>query len=167
MFKEYNCKPDFVSVGKGFPGGQYPASKILTTTAMDSLNQFGALVTNGQEELASLSYLITMEFAETNSNETREVGQYYNAQAEKLVEKYPEIIEKLEGEAHMTTFVFKSADTTNKFTKYLNKECCIDVSAQTYKANCPPVALTKLPLISSRKTVDFIIAKMNEALGKI
>jgi len=41
MFKEYKCKPDFVSVGKGFPGGQYPASKILTTAAMDSLNQLG------------------------------------------------------------------------------------------------------------------------------
>ena len=167
MFKEYKTTPDFVSVGKGFPGGQYPASKILTTAAMDSLNQFGALVTNGQEELASLSYLITMEFAETNSNETREVGQYYNAEAAKLVAKYPEIIEELEGEAHMTCFVFKSADTTNKFTAYLNKECCIDVSAQTYKANCPPVALTKLPLISSRKTVDFVIAKMNEALEQI
>jgi len=167
MFKEYNCKPDFVSVGKGFPGGQYPASKILTTAAMDSLNQFGALVTNGQEELASLSYLITMEFAETNSKETGAIGQYYNRQAAKLIGKYPKIIEELEGEAHMTTFVFKSADMTNKFTAYLNKECCIDVSAQTYKADCPPVALTKLPLISSRKTVDFVIAKMNEALGKI
>ncbi len=164
MFKEYGSKPDFVSVGKGFPGGQYPASKILTTSAMDSLNQFGALVTNGQEELASLSYLITMEFAETNSNESRKVGQYYNAQAEELVAKYPDIIEKLEGEAHMTTFVFKSAELTNQFTAYLNKQCCIDVSAQTYKADCPPVALTKLPLISSEKTIDFVISKMNEAL---
>jgi len=167
MFKEYKCKPDFVSVGKGFPGGQYPASKILTTAAMDSLNQFGALVTNGQEELASLSYLITMEFAETNSQETRKVGEYYNAQAAKLVAKYPQMIEELEGEAHMTTFVFKSAGLTNKFTAYLNKECCIDVSAQTYKADCPPVALTKLPLISSYRTVDFVIAKMHEALEKL
>ncbi len=164
MFKEYKSKPDFVSVGKGFPGGQYPASKILTTAAMDSLNQFGALVTNGQEELASLSYLITMEFAETNKNESREIGQYYNAQSAKLIAGYPEIIERLEGESHMTTFVFKSADLTNKFTAYLNKECCIDVSAQTYKADCPPVALTKLPLISSRKTIDYVISKMNEAL---
>jgi acetylornithine/succinyldiaminopimelate/putrescine aminotransferase len=167
MFKEYECKPDFVSVGKGFPGGQYPASKILTTAAMDSLNQFGALVTNGQEELASLSYLITMEFAEGNSRETSEIGQYYNAEATKLVAEYPEILEKLEGEAHMTTFVFKSADLTNKFTAYLNKECCIDVSAQTYKADCPPVALTKLPLISSRNTIDFVIARMTEALEKL
>jgi len=66
LFKEYKSRPDFVSVGKGFPGGQYPASKILTTAEMDSLNQFGALVTNGQEELASLAYLITIEFAESN-----------------------------------------------------------------------------------------------------
>ncbi|MCK4982601.1 MAG: aminotransferase class III-fold pyridoxal phosphate-dependent enzyme, partial [Victivallaceae bacterium] len=109
MFKEYKCKPDFVSVGKGFPGGQYPASKILTTAVMDSLNQFGALVTNGQEELASLSYLITMEFAESNSKETREIGQYYNTQAAKLVAKYSHILEWLAGEAHMTTFVFKTA----------------------------------------------------------
>ena len=167
MFKEYKCTPDFVSVGKGFPGGQYPASKILTTAAMDSLNQFGALVTNGQEELASLAYLITMDFAEENSEQTREIGLYYNQQVAKLVVDYPEIIEALEGEAHMTTFIFKSAELTNKFTSYLNKECCIDISAQTYKANCPPVALTKLPLISSLQTVNFIIGKMAEALEKI
>jgi len=40
MFKEYDLKPDFVSIGKGFPGGQYPASKILTTAKMDNLNLF-------------------------------------------------------------------------------------------------------------------------------
>ena len=60
LFRQYGLTPDFVSIGKGFPGGCYPASKILTSGAFDSLNQFGALVTNGQEELASLSYLITI-----------------------------------------------------------------------------------------------------------
>ena len=29
LFREYGLKPDFVSVGKGFPGGEYPASRIL------------------------------------------------------------------------------------------------------------------------------------------
>ena len=61
------CSPDFVSVGKGFPGGEYPASRqILSTARMDTLDQFGALVTNGQEELASLAYLVTMEFVRAN-----------------------------------------------------------------------------------------------------
>ena len=52
------------AVGKGFPGGEYPASRILFNDRMDDhLPQFGALVTNGQEELASLAYLITMRWA--------------------------------------------------------------------------------------------------------
>lgn len=70
LFRKYGLTPDFVSVGKGFPGGVYPASKILTSAAFDSLSQFGALVTNGQEELASLAYLVTMEFIGANGAHT-------------------------------------------------------------------------------------------------
>lgn len=167
MFKEYGIMPEFVSVGKGFPGGQYPASKILTTSKMDSLNQFGALVTNGQEELASLAYLITIEFAENNSDITRDIGSYYHNEAIKIMEQFPQYIDKVEGDAHMTTLFFKDAETTVKFTSYLNKKCCIDISAQTYKADCPPAALTKLPLISSKAAVDFVISKMKESLANI
>jgi len=167
LFKEYGCTPDFVSVGKGFPGGQYPASKILTTPAMDSLNQFGALVTNGQEELASLSYLITIEFAESNSAHTREMGRYYHNEASKLVEKYPGLLDKVEGEAHMTCIYFHRGEDVEAFAKFLNKERCIDISAQTYKADCPPSALTKLPLISDRNTVDFLINELDNALKKM
>lgn len=167
MFKEYGCHPDFVAVGKGFPGGQYPASKILTTSAMDCLSQFGALVTNGQEDLASLAYLITMEFAEANHEHTRVTGKYYHAEAAKLAAKYSRLIDKVEGKAHMTTFFFHSAERAIDFTNCLNKEHCIDIGTQTYKADCPPSALTKLPLICSKKAVDFVIGKMNETLEKI
>ena len=131
---------------------------------MDSLNQFGALVTNGQEELASLAYLITIEFAEANREHTRTTGKYYHAAAAELAAKYSSLLDKVEGEAHMTTLYFKSAECVTKFTNRLNKECCIDISAQTYKADCPPSALTKLPLIASRKAVDFVIGKMDETL---
>ena len=44
---------------------------------MDSLNQFGALVTNYQEELTSLAYLITMVFAEENEEHMEMIGEYY------------------------------------------------------------------------------------------
>lgn len=167
LFKEYKCRPDFVSVGKGFPGGEYPASKILTTTLMDSLNQFGALVTNGQEELASLSYLITMAFAEANSNYTAAMGRYYRERLEQLAAAHPDLIDKIEGEAHLSTLFFKTAEATNAFTGYLNDECCIDISAQTYKADCPPAALTKIPLISTPAAIDFVIGRMAEALNRI
>jgi len=165
-FREYGILPDFVSVGKGFPGGQYPASRIITTTEMDNLTQFGALVTNGQEELSSLAYLVTIEFAFANREHTRELGDYYSQRLKDLVSLYPEHLEKIEGMRHLSSLFFYSVDDTVAFVAYLN-ERGIDISAHTYKPSCPPAALTKLPLISSRKVVDFVIDKMKEALDKL
>ena len=167
LFRDYRCRPDFVAVGKGFAGGQYSASKILTTAEMDSLNQFGALVTNGQEDLASLTYLITMEFAEANREAIRSAGNHYHAEALTLASRYPLLVSQVEGEAHMTTFHFHSTERAVGFSDYLNNECCIDVSIHTYKADCPPAVLTKLPLISSPKAIDFVLMKMDEALRKL
>ncbi|MEN8228864.1 MAG: aminotransferase class III-fold pyridoxal phosphate-dependent enzyme [Bacteroidota bacterium] len=166
MFREYGLKPDFVAVGKGFPGGQYPASRILATAEMDQLNLFGALVTNGQEELASLTYLITMAFAEANKDYTREMGDYYENEIRKLGRDYNTIIDNVEGIRHMTTVVFSSADDALAFTRDLDKRG-IDISVQTYKANCAPAALLKIPLISSPKMINFIISNMRTALKRI
>jgi len=166
LFREYGLKPDFVSVGKGFPGGQYPASKILTTAAMDTLNQFGALVTNGQEELASLAYLITMEFAQTNAAHTAELGTYYEQELKQLAKRHSRWINRIEGQRHLSSIFFNDEDKAVKFIKHLN-EACIDISAHTYKPNCPPSALTKLPLTSTPKMVDFLIKHMDQALSRL
>lgn len=166
MFKEYGLNPDFVSIGKGFPGGEYPASKLLTNASMDNLNLFGALVTNGQEELASLTYLVTMAFAEANSRYTDKIGGYYESRIREMAQRYSHLIIKVEGDRHMTTMFFESVEKTVEFASYLNSRC-IDISAHTYKPNCPPSALTKIPLISSYKMVDFILSKMEEALQSL
>ena len=166
MFREYGLTPDFVSVGKGFPGGQYPASKILASAAMDNLNQFGALVTNGQEELASLAYLVTIAFAEANRDYTRELGEFYEAELKSLARRYPSIIDRIQGRRHLASIFFHSVETTVAFTTYLTA-AGIDISAHTYKAECPPAALTKIPLISTYKMIDFLIGKMDEALARL
>ena len=31
LFRRYGLNPDFAVIGKGFPGGEYPASKVITT----------------------------------------------------------------------------------------------------------------------------------------
>ena len=163
MFREYGLQPDFVAVGKGFPGGQFPASRLLTTATMDRLNLFGALVTNGQEELAALSYLITMAFAEANRAYIKNLGDYYEEEMRKLAAEYPDFIEKTEGRRHMTTLFFRSAEDAVFFTSELNKRG-MDISVQTYKADCPPSALTKIPLIASRKMVDLMLQSMRDLL---
>ncbi len=48
---------------------------MLTTPELDNLNQFGALVTNGQEELARFAYLVTIALAEANRDGTRKLGE--------------------------------------------------------------------------------------------
>lgn len=164
LFRKYGLRPDFVSVGKGFPGGRYPASKILASGRFDVLSQFGALVTNGQEELASLSYLITMEFLKENGGEIADNGRYYHDQLEKLAQKYPGILTGAEGDGLMSALCFADVEKAAAFCQYLNRVLCVDASAQTYKPNCPPVVLTKLPLITTRTMIGSLIALMDKAV---
>jgi len=155
LFRQYGLSPDFVVIGKGFPGGEYPASKIITTAEMDTLDQFGALVTNGQEELASLSYLITMAFVQANGALIQNLGEYFQNKLSEISRKNSDIIIKTEGLGHLAALHFNSVDKAAGFAKKLNA-LCIDASAQVYKRDCPPAVLLKPPVISSEKILDFI-----------
>ena len=165
LFRQYGLRPDFVVVGKGFPGGEYPASKIITNAKMDTLNQFGALVTNGQEELASLSYLITMAFVSANGGMIKKLGGYFQHRLGEIARKRPDIIQKTEGLGHLAALHFNSAGQAADFAGKLNARY-IDASAQTYKRNCPPAVLFKLPVISSEAAIDFMADSIEELIGK-
>ncbi len=164
LFREYGLNPTFVAIGKGFPGGEYPASRILFSSAMDVMPQFGALVTNGQEELASLAYLITMEWAQENSAATQSIGDYCEQRIRAFAEKHPDVIEKTDGWNHMTTIIFSDLEKAKAFTGELGARG-IDISAQTYKADCPPAVLIKLPIIADRAMVDFIVDQMDDVMA--
>ncbi len=163
LFREYKLKPSMVAIGKGFPGGEYPASRILFSAALDVMPQFGALVTNGQEELASLAYLVTMEWAQANRAVTAELGCYYEQQLGKLAEEFPQAIKGIEGWRHLAGICFRNLATAKAFVGKLTTRG-LDISAQTYKADCPPVVLTKLPLIADRSMIDFTVQSMRQAL---
>ena len=130
------------------------------------VSQFGALVTNGQEELASLAYLITMEFIAANGPHIQAAGGYYHARAAELVKKHPGVCTGVEGDAHMTALCFARVDDAVDFCARMNRDFCVDISAQTYKPNCPPVALTKLPLIVTESMADRLLALFGAALAQ-
>ena len=166
QFREYGLRPDIVSVGKGCPGGEYPAARILCSSALDSLPQFGALVTNGQEEIASLAFLVTMAFARANRGFMSETGEHYESSLRDLAARHPLVIEKFEGRRHLAALHFRDAEKLTRFVAALTRGG-IDISVQSYKARCPPACLTKLPLVTTRKAVDFIVAKMDAALAAL
>ena len=163
MFREYGVRPTFVALGKGFPGGEYPASRVLFSAEMDCLPQFGALVTNGQEELASLAYLISVRWAEANRQATRAVGRQYQGALRDLAAAYPDLLLAVEGVGHMAGLRFRRLPAAKGFAERLNKGG-VDISVQAYKADAPPVALTKLPIIVGPEVVRFLVARMDEAL---
>ncbi len=166
MFREYGIKPDFLAVGKGIPGGEFAASRILFNAQMDKLPLFGALVTNGQEELASLSYLVTMRWAETNAAVTCAVGDYYEERLRSLRDSYPRLLRAIEGKRHLAGICFYDVESGKIFAKRLN-ELGLDISVQTYKSDTPPSALTKLPLIAGYETVDYVLERMDSVLKHI
>lgn len=166
LFRQYGLDSDFVVIGKGFPGGEYPASKIITTYETDSLNQFGALVTNGQEELASLAYLITMEFSAANGEEITRMGEFIERRIDELAKDFPQLIDKADGLGHLAAIHFRSVEKAAEFTKLINEKC-VDISAQLYKADCPPGALIKPPLIADEVVVDVMISKIKECLVEL
>lgn len=166
LFKQYGLNPDFSIIGKGFPGGEYPASKIITTYDADCLNQFGALVTNGQEELASLAYLITMEFAGANGKEITEMGERIENGIADIAKDFPKVVEKPDGLGHLAAIHFYSVETAAEFTKLINAEC-VDISAQLYKADCPPGALIKPPLIADEVVIDVMLKKIRECINEL
>lgn len=166
LFRKYNLKPDFAIIGKGFPGGEYPASKVITTAPADSLNQFGALVTNGQEELASLAYLITMEFSWANGEEIEQMGIKLEKEISNLAKKYPELLPPPEGLGHLSAIHFNSVEKAAEFTKIMN-DLCVDISAQLYKPDCPPAVLLKPPVITDDKVLKVLLEKIEEGLKKL
>ena len=68
------------------------------------------------------------------------------------------------GDAHMTALHFHRVQDATAFCRRMAKERCVDISAQTYKPNCPPAALTKLPLITTPDMARGLVALFEAAL---
>ena len=166
MYREYGVKPSIVVVGKGFSGGEYAASRVLSNAEMDRLPQFGALITNGQEELASLAYLVTIRWVEANAAVTERVGEYYEERLRELGDAYRQHIDRIDGRRHLSAISFHEIGPAKAFARHLNR-AGLDISVQSYKANCPPSALTKLPLTVGYETIDVVIEKMHSAMASI
>ena len=165
LFRLYGLDPDFCAIGKGFPGGEYPASRILTTAEYDNLNQFGALVTNGQEELASLSYLVTMTFARENEEEIGKNCELFEKGLSDLKTKYPEKLVAVEGKGLLAALHFGTLKEAAEFTDALHK-ACVDASAQLYKVNCVPAVLFKPPVDSTEETLMALLSILDRVLAK-
>ena len=105
-----------------------------------------------------------MEFIAANGEHIEQIGRRYHEKAAAVAARHPRICTGVEGDAHMTALCFDSVEDAVAFCSAMNHSRCVDISAQTYKPNCPPVALTKLPLILTEPMIDRLVAVMEEEL---
>lgn len=166
QFREHGLNPSVAVVGKGFPGGEYPASRVLFTADLDVLPQFGALVTNGQEEMASLAYLITMAWGRANAAQVAALGDLYEEKLRDFGAKYPEYIAQIDGKRHLSTICFHDLEPAKRLVAWLTQRG-FDTSAQTYKATCPPAVMLKPPIIIGPEAIDFIITRLHDAMAAV
>lgn len=123
-------------------------------------------MTNGQEEIASLAFLVTMAFARANSSFIQATGEQYEKGLGELAARHSSILEKMEGRRHLASLFFRDTEKLTRFVSALTQGG-IDISVQSYKARCPPSCLTKLPLVTTPRTVDYIVGKMDAALAAL
>ncbi len=166
LFRHWGIAPDMVALGKGFPGGEYPASRLLFRSCFDVLPQFGALVTNGQEEIASLAYLVTMAWSEANAEVIAAHGRLLEQTLRDVARAFPAGLEGVDGAGHLLGFRFRDVRSGRAFAERMN-EAGYDLSVQTYKAACPPVALCKLPVIADEALIEVFARACRDALGKV
>ena len=127
--------------------------------------QFGALVTNGQEELASLSYLVTMAWARANADVTKRIGEYFECRVREMAARHKGLVISVDGKRHMVGIAFAGLDAAKAVTSELNAGG-LDISVQTYKADCAPSALLKLPLIMGTMAVDYVVGRLDSAFAR-
>jgi acetylornithine/succinyldiaminopimelate/putrescine aminotransferase len=107
-----------------------------------------------------------MEWAQENADITASLGIRFESGLRDLATDFPDLITGIDGWRHMTTLGFADTNRAKAFVGAL-ADRGLDVSVQAYKADTPPVALTKLPLTADQAVVDYIIAAMREALEEL
>lgn len=105
-----------------------------------------------------------MAFIEANGPHIRKTGRLYHEEMRGLAERHPDLCVGVAGDAHMTALHFHRVQDATAFCRRMAQERCVDISAQTYKPNCPPAALTKLPLTATPAMVCKLVALFEEAL---
>lgn len=166
LFRQYGLRPSILVLGKGASGGEYSASRILVSAPFDNLPQFGSLVTNGQQELASLAYLVTMRWTAANGAAIAEAGRRIQDGGRQLAREFPSLLTRVEGQGHLMGLEFVDMPRGRRFIAKINS-MGFDISVQSYKPNCPPVALAKLPTIVDDEMIDFMIERFREALTQV
>ena len=165
LFREYGLQPTSCPIGKGFPGGEYPASRILC----DGRWTTSCPVRRARDERPGGAGLAGLP----RHHGVRRSQRDYGARWATLTRhgsrtwqpNFRKSSRRWKANAISASLRFRTADCAVALRQG-SHAAGYDVSAQTYKANCPPTLLIKLPIISSYRMVDQFVARIVRASAR-
>ena len=122
LFREYGLRPDVVSVGKGCPGGEYPAARILCSSGAWTPSRSSARwsPTGRRRSRPSRSSSPWPSRAPTAATSTRPASTTRRA-SRTCAARHPGVIEKMEGRRHLASLFFRDTDKLTRFVGALTQ----------------------------------------------
>ena len=104
-----------------------------------------------------------MRWAAANGPAITAIGRRLEEAFADLARDFPGQIAGVEGRGHLLGLRFHDLACGRGVVEAMTR-MGFDISVQSYKADCPPVALTKLPIIADETLVDFLADRLRQAL---
>jgi acetylornithine/succinyldiaminopimelate/putrescine aminotransferase len=159
-----SVEPDFIVLGKGMTAGFHPLSALVYRGDLDCLAQYDAISTNGNAALAAYLGLGCIALIEHEAGRIAEVGAHLHSRMSELCCEFPDLLQEVRGEGHMTGLKFRRVEDALGFHR-----CAFErglwVRVHAYHAGHSTI-LTKFALLLDEEVADFAANTMRTLLAE-
>lgn len=156
-------EPDFLVLGKGMTAGFHPLSALVYRGHLDCLAQYDAISTNGNAGLAAYLGLGCIALIEREAGRIAAVGAHWHGRMADLCREFPDLLQEVRGEGHMTGLKFRTVEDALGFHRSAF-ERGLWVRVHAYHAGHSTV-LTKFALPLDEEIADFAVDTMRTLLA--
>lgn len=165
LFKEYDIRPDVVVVGKGLTAGFHPLSGLIYRSALDCLEQYDAISTNGHASLAAYMGLANLALLEDSEEHLKVLSRHWTEAMFLLAEDFHDILMSVNGHGLLTGLKFRRVEEALDF----HKKCVAKglwVRVHAYHEGHSTI-LVKFALCVDSPTIDFFVSRLRQLLSEI
>ena len=169
-FQHYDVVPDLICCGKGMGNG-YPLSGVIGRGDIMDLPTIGNMSsTHSANPLVCAAGLATLEFMEDNNigEKSKILGEKFHSRLNRLKEKFPKLISRIEGDGMIAAIIFKLDDVSlgSEIASKASWECfkkgvfVVHTGRESIKLG-PPLTIPEQALMESLDVIDEVLFEIN------
>ena len=169
-YQHYDIIADIICCGKGIGSG-LPLSAVLSTAEIMDLPSIGNMSsTHSANPLVCAAGLATLEFMEDNNigEKSKILGEKFHSRLNRLKEKFPKLISRIEGDGMIAAIIFKLDDVSlgSEIASKASWECfkkgvfVVHTGRESIKLG-PPLTIPEQALMESLDVIDEVLFEIN------